>query len=327
VPIAPHLALYGALLLTVIFLIEGSYFFLADLRGRRVRQTVDRRLSLLARAAGNRELPVHLRRRRPTATGPLGVLLRLPPVRAIDRMLVQSGRSFTVFQLLGALALCALTIYLTAKSMLLLAPPVAAIVALSAGVALPLAVLALLMRRRLSRFVQQLPDALEMIVRSLRAGHPVDASIRLVAREMPEPTGSQFGMVFDEVTYGLDLREALDNLGERMPCRELHFMIAAIRIQYGAGGNLAEILEVLSGVIRERDRMRRKILALSAEGRMSAWILAALPFLVFGAINLMNPSYYAGLFVDPPITWAMGGAFAALVGGIMILRRMVNLSI
>lgn len=325
--VAPSLLLYGALLLSVIFLIEGGYFFLVDLRGRRVRRTVDRRLSLLARAAGTRELPTHLRRRGPAATGALGVLLRSTPVRALERMIVQSGQPFSVGQLLGVLAFCALAIYVTTKAILMIPPVLAALMALTVGVGLPIAILGLLVRRRLSKFLQQLPDALDMIVRSLRAGHPVDASIRLVAREMPEPTGGQFGMVFDEVNYGLDLREALENLNERMPCRELHFMVAAIRIQYGAGGNLAEILEVLSGVIRERDRMRRRILALSAEGRMSAWLLSGLPFLVFGFVNLMNPRYYAGLFVDPTVTWAMGAALGALLVGIVILRRMVNLRV
>ena len=140
--------------------------------------------------------------------------------------------------------------------------------------------------RRQKKFGAQFPDALDIIVRSLRAGHPVPIAITMVAREMPDPIGSEFGIVADEITYGADLETAMRNLYFRIGQDDLPLFVTAVAIQGSTGGNLGEILENLSGVIRQRFKMRRKIRALAAEGRASAMILSALPIVMFLVIQV-----------------------------------------
>ena len=141
------------------------------------------------------------------------------------------------------------------------------------------------------QFGAQFPDALDMIVRSLRAGHPVPIAITMVAREMPDPIGSEFGIVADEITYGADLETAMRNLYFRVGQDDLPLFVTAVAIQGSTGGNLGEILENLSGVIRQRFKMRRKIRALAAEGRASALILSSLPIAMFLIIQLVAPEF------------------------------------
>ena len=150
--------------------------------------------------------------------------------------------------------------------------------------------------RRQKAFGAQFPDALDMIVRSLRAGHPVPIAITMVAREMRDPIGSEFGIVVDEITYGADLETALRNLYFRIGQDDLPLFVTAVAIQGSTGGNLGEILENLSAVIRQRFKMRRKIRALAAEGRASALILSSLPIAMFLIIQIVAPDFYASVW-------------------------------
>ena len=148
-------------------------------------------------------------------------------------------------------------------------------------------------RRRIAAFSEQLPDALDVIVRGLRAGHPFRVSLALVAREMPDPIGSEFGIVADEVTFGLEQTTAIDNLCRRVGQPDLSFFSIAVTIQQQSGGNLAEIMTRLSRMLRNRSKMRLKIRSLSAEGRLSAIALSATPFILVGVIHLIAPDYFA----------------------------------
>ena len=150
--------------------------------------------------------------------------------------------------------------------------------------------------RRQKKFGAQFPDALDIIVRSLRAGHPVPIAITMVAREMADPIGSEFGIVADEITYGADLETGMRNLYFRIGQDDLPLFVTAVAIQSSTGGNLGEILENLSAVIRERFKMRRKIRALASEGRASAMILSSLPILMFLVIQVITPEFYASVW-------------------------------
>src|SRR5947209_1506085 len=172
----------------------------------------------------------------------------------------------------------------------------ALLISLFCGTALPYLLLRLLRSRRQRRFAAQFPDALDMIVRSLRAGHPVPIAISMVAREMTDPIGSEFGIVADEITYGSDLESALRNLYFRIGQDDLPLFVTAVAIQGSTGGNLGEILENLSGVIRQRFKMRRKIRALAAEGRASALILSSLPIAIFPIIQVVAPDFYSSVW-------------------------------
>ena len=157
---------------------------------------------------------------------------------------------------------------------------------------IPLIVLRFLKKRRHKMFGIQLPEALELITRGLKAGHPVPVAIAMVAREMPDPIGTEFGVVADEVTYGSDLVSALQSMHMRVGHEDLPLFVTAVSIQTTSGGNLREILDGLATVIRERGKLRRKVRAISTEGRMSAYILTAVPALLMVGIMVLMPQFY-----------------------------------
>jgi tight adherence protein B len=181
--------------------------------------------------------------------------------------------------------------------------------------------------KRLNRFEEQLPDALTVAARSLRAGLPFGEALNLVAREMPEPIGPEFGIVFTEVNYGGDLRAALLGMLERVPSVAVMAMVTSVLIQRETGGNLAEVLDKLAAVVRERFRFLRSVRTLSAEGRMSAWILSLLPFFMAGAISVINPNYLPLLTQDPTGRKMVMVAFGLLVVGILWLRRIARIDV
>ena len=196
-----------------------------------------------------------------------------------------------------------------------------------AGTALPYLVLRILRGRRQKKFGAQFPDAIDIIVRSLRAGHPVPIAISMVSRELPDPIGSEFGMVSDEITYGADLETAMRNLYYRIGQDDLPLFVTAVAIQTSTGGNLGEILQNLSSVIRQRFKMRRKIRALASEGRASALILSSLPIGMFLIINVVSPKFYASVW-DHDMT-KIGLILAGCWMGIgnFIMYRLVNFKI
>jgi tight adherence protein B len=193
--------------------------------------------------------------------------------------------------------------------------------------ALPFLVLKMLRGRRQKKFGAQFPDALDIITRSLRAGHPVPIAVTMVGREMTDPIGSEFGVVSDEITYGADLESAMRNLYARIGSDDLPLFVTAVAIQGSTGGNLGEILENLSGVIRDRFKMRRKIRALAAEGRASAMILSALPIGMFIVIQFISPDFYASVWNVPLTKEMLFGAAAWMAIGNLIMFKMVNFKI
>jgi tight adherence protein B len=173
----------------------------------------------------------------------------------------------------------------------------------------------------------QLPEAIDILVRSLKAGHPILAAIRLVRRELPDPIGSEFGILADEMTYGLDLESAMNNLAARVGQDDLTLVVIATSIQSGAGGNLAEILGGISHVVRERLKMRLKIKAVSAEGRFSAALLTALPFGLFGLLWLIAPHFYGDVWNQPIVKPVLFLAGLWLLIGNVVMHRMVRFKI
>jgi tight adherence protein B len=196
--------------------------------------------------------------------------------------------------------------------------------ALVAAVGIMLFVLYRLRSRRIFNFAEQLPDAIDIITRGVRAGLPFSGAIGLVAREMPDPVGTEFGMLADEIAFGLDLRSALDNLYRRVGQEDLLFLTVAVNIQTQTGGNLGEILSRLSKLMRSRSKMRLKVNALSAEGRLSAIALTVLPFALFVIINFISPAYYSVVRGSPILEPAIYvGLFLLLVGNV-VMYRMVH---
>lgn len=198
---------------------------------------------------------------------------------------------------------------------------------LAVALLLPLAVMWRARQQRVLAFTRQLPDALDVAVRSLQAGHPFPAAVGLVTREMPDPIGSEFGLLADEMSYGIPAEVGLANMLERVGAEDLQLVIVSLSINRSSGGNLAEVLENLSHVIRERFLMRAKIRSLSAEGRFSGKIMTVFPLLLYLVIVALAPNYYDPIW-EAGIEWYFFGfcVVMTLIGNIVI-RRMVNLDI
>jgi tight adherence protein B len=199
--------------------------------------------------------------------------------------------------------------------------------ALVAALLFPFLALLFKRRRRHAKFAAQFPDAMDIIVRSLRAGHPVPGAIGLVAQELPDPIGTEFGIAADEITYGADVETAMRNLYFRVGQEDLPLFVTAVAIQGSTGGNLSEILSNLSSVIRQRFKMRRKIKALAAEGKFSALFLSGLPVAVFCLINLMTPDFYGSIIQYDLTKWGLGLAGAWMLMGNIFMYKMCNFRI
>jgi len=299
---------------------EGAYLLLYNQAS--YRKNINRRLKVMDDKTDRESVLIQLRRER-GLTG--GGDYRLPLIN-LNQLILQSGVTIglgrlVVFMVIGAIA--AFATIIAYDQSLWRAVLAAAVV----GLLLPYLVLRLLRGRRQKKFGAQFPDAIDIIVRSLRAGHPVPVAISMVAREQPDPVGSEFGLVTDEITYGADLESAMRNLYFRVGTDDLPLFVTAVAIQGSTGGNLGEILNNLSAVIRERFKMRRKIRALAAEGRASALILSTLPIALFAIINVIVPDFYASVWTESltKIALALAGCWMGI--GNLIMFRMVNFRI
>lgn len=315
----PMVLLYVSLFAGTLLFIEGIYYFVIDWRTG-AGSAINRRLRLTRQ---NEDLKQVLRKmRREDQDFVSRMLARIFPW--LENLASQSGSNISLLRLFVIIG--AFFIVLLAGLRIATAVPYFIIIPASAlaSIAAPMLTLMLRRRKRLKLFAAQLPEALDLIVRSVRAGHPVSASFSLVAKEMHDPIGSEFGLMLDEMTYGLDIHEALQNLHIRVPLTDLHFFIMAIQIQYGTGGNLAEVLSNLSTVIRDRFRMFAKIRTASAEGRLSAFIISLMPVFVMGVVNILNPKYFGDVYHDSLFWPLMGLAAFLLLSGITVIWKMVN---
>lgn len=182
-------------------------------------------------------------------------------------------------------------------------------------------------RKRFDDFEGGLPEALDLMVSGLRAGHSLVSSLRLVAHESPDPIGSEFRICFEEQNYGLELRTAMENLGERMPLQDLRIVSTAILIQKESGGNLAEVLEKSANLIRERFKLRREIRTRTAQGRLTGWILSLLPLVVGILLYFVNPKMMSVLWTRDIGIKLIYGAVIMTVIGSLIIRKIVNMEV
>jgi tight adherence protein B len=299
---------------------EGVYllFFAA----RSYRKNVNRRLRLMQNQPDRESMLEQLRRERGLSKGGDYQL----PLVALNRLILQSGLTLGVGKLAIYVVVFALLVF--AALMLTRGNVLEAVGAgLFCCTLWPYIVLRFMRSRRQKAFGAQFPDALDIIVRSLRAGHPVPVAISMVAREMRDPIGTEFGIVADEITYGADLESGMRNLYFRLGQEDLPLFVTAVAIQGSTGGNLGELLANLSAVIRERFKMRRKIRALASEGRASAMILSSLPFVMFLIVQVITPEFYASVWHLDATKIALGIACSWMAVGNFVMYRMVNFRI
>ena len=318
--IDPTYAIYAFAVVSAILFAEGVYLLFFSAASYRNR--INRRLSLLSESVDRQSILVELRRERGLT---IGGDFRLPMV-SLNRLIVQSGISVGLSRI-GMFAAIAAAVTLVALVVLRGSIVQGLLGALFSGLFLPYFTLRVLRGRRQKKFGSQFPDAIDIIVRSLRAGHPVPIAVNMVAKELPDPIGTEFGLVADEITYGADLETAMRNLYARVGQDDLPLFVTAVAIQGSTGGNLGEILENLSAVIRQRFKMRRKVRALAAEGRASALILSSLPILMFGVVQVVAPDFYGSVWQFDITKTILGAAICWMLVGNFAMYKMVNFKI
>lgn len=305
---------YSGIALGVLLALTGGLHLLSRTETR--GEAKSRRMKLIAKGHDAEEL-LQLLKPAPRQ----GWLARLPKRFDLPRLLHRSGLRISPDRFVLICAVLGAAGFILAYAPL--GPLRALSIAFSSGVALPLLVVKARANDRMKKLTAQLPDALDMLARGLKIGHPLNMSIGAVAEEMPDPIGTEFGIIFDQVTYGEDLPDAVLDFAERVDLEDVNYLAASIGIQHGTGGDLARVLEVLARTIRGRIAMRRKIKAISAEGRASAWFLTALPFVMYGFTSMISPGYYGQVSYHPLFQPMAMIVIGLIVLNAIILRKLV----
>jgi tight adherence protein B len=307
--------IYALVFATVLLAVQATYWL--AFRMRSAQKSVNRRLALTQKLSNPTAVLEALRQERGFSD------FDNPLLRWLNDWLTQTGvvvdRNLLALRLLGLVAI----LFIALSAALGFGLRSLGIAGLAA-VSIVFLWLRLRRSRRIARFADQLPDALDIIVRGVRVGHPFSTALSLVAKEMPDPIGTEFGMTADEIAFGLDVRRAIENLYRRVGQEDLMFVVVSVNVQTQTGGNLAEILLRLSRLIRQRGKVRAKIKSLTAEGRVSAIFLTLMPFILFGAINFVAPGYYGSIRSEPAALLAAAYALASLAIGDIIMYRMVR---
>lgn len=312
--------------LAMVLLIEGGYYAFRRVAGRDMSQ-VKRRLRATSVQHKKREEPVNIIRTRSFSDMQWlnDFLMSLPRLNSIEMLLLKANSHMPLGVFLMLSGVCAgvgMLVAVFRDSGLLVM-----VLFLLAGGMAPFVVLMLKKNKRMKQFQVQLPDALDLVARSLRAGHAFSIGMKMVGEEMPDPIGPEFTRTVEEISFGIDIPEALANLSARVECEDLLFFVTSLNVQRETGGNLAEIIESIASLIRGRFELQGRIKALSAEGRLSAVILFALPFVIAGALKVMNPEYLDVLFTDPIGPTILGVALGMLLLGAVVTKKMITIKV
>jgi len=302
----------------VILAVQGAYWFVSEKHAS--RGAINRRLVLAKQGTAAHDVYEALRRER----GLVGLDNR--HFSHLNELIIQTGLRLDEKLLVVVAFLLGLLFFVLFGLIFSFGFLAFAASALAAAISIFL-YLTVVRKRRIAKFSGQLPDAIDVIVRGVKAGYPFTVALGLVAKEMADPIGTEFGMTSDEIGFGSEIGTALDNLFARVGHEDLLYLIMAIKIQNQTGGNLAEILGRLARLLRERAMLRLKVRSISAEGRLSAVFLTAMPFVIFGIINLIRPDYYYAVRNEPIIMPALIVGLILLGLGNIIIYRMVNFKV
>ncbi|HUT83574.1 MAG TPA: type II secretion system F family protein [Thermodesulfobacteriota bacterium] len=305
-----------------ILLIEGSYLFFKRVKNPELKG-IQKRLRLLASEGYDTETIISLLRKRSLSDVPWlnRLLLKIPLMHRIDRMLEQSGSRYPIglFVLISFLLIFVGYLLLS----LLRANIVISVMGMLVLGSLPFLYINIKKRRRMEKFQEQLPEAMELVARALKAGQAFSGGLKMVADESGDPIGTEFSKILDELNFGVGVPDALKNLAKRIDCPDLKFFVISVLIQRESGGNLAEILENISYLIRERFKLHGRVRTLAAEGKISAYVLIAIPFLLATYMYLVQPNYITLLITDTIGRIMLGSAFLMMVIGIFVMRKMI----
>lgn len=309
----------------VVAALEGAWMLWNDTRGPQVRRLRQRVRAISAGGHGQAQAALLKRRLAHEGSWLERLALALPHSASLDRWIEQAGLETPASRLLGtSLAAGALTLL---GALALGAPVRAALAGTVLVAALPLLWLAWRRARRLATLRAQLPDAVDLMARSLRAGHALPAALQMVGEESPEPLAEEFRITHDELNFGLGLDEALRNLATRVPGDDMRFLVIAVLLQRETGGNLAQLLSNIAQLVRARTRLLGKVRVLAAEGKFSAWILALMPLVVGAMLAAINPGFMALLWRDPIGVTLIQACLVLYTVGVLWITRVVRLRV
>ena len=320
--ISGELVIYGLIFIAVLVLVEGIYLTVFG-KSISLNSKVNRRLSLLQKGTGledvikqiRKEMTQHFKSR------------SLPIYSILANKAQKANIAFTPAQImmlmvgLSAAAFVALTVGTETTA------PVRIAVSLAMGIGGVYVWIDRKAKKRMALIEEQLPDAVELMVRSLRVGHPFASAVSIVAKEVPDPLGTEMGMIADEATYGREFADSLKALAERMEMQDLRFLAVAVTIQQQAGGNLAEILDGLAKVIRARFRLFRRVKAITAEAKWSGMFLSGFPLVALLMVQLLQPDYYDEVKETAAFIPACLVVAAFLIANIIVMRALVNIKV
>lgn len=309
----------------VVLFLEGIFLTWNAYKGPEKTRIAKRLQAISASGGGSQGTTLAKQRLLAKTPGLQNLLLSIPRVHLLDRLLLQSGLNLTVAAFLGITVILAL--FGVVIAMFLGLPLFLIVIAAIAAGALPLVFILNAKNKRMIVIENQLPDALDLMGRAMRAGHAFPSALRMVGNEMPEPIASEFRTVFEEINYGISTQEALTNLSKRVPSTDLSYFVIAVLIQHETGGNLAELLGNISTIIRERLKLMGTIRVLSAEGKLSAWILTLLPFVLGITLQAVNPKFLSVLWTDPMGIKMTIIAMCMMVLGIFAMSRIIKIRV
>ena len=304
----------------VLAAVEGLYLLTFGKAARQGRK-VNRRLELLDRGVDAMEVLEQLRKERDRHVNATST----PLFSALFDKAAQANIPWSPVTIVSIMFAAAGAVYLALTLFTEAAFPLRVILCLVMAYGAMFMWLRGRAKKRLEAFEEQLPDAVELMVRALRIGHPFSSAVSIVASEMPDPIGSEFGIIADEATYGMDVNESLERLAERVAVQDLRFLAVAIQTQ--SGGNLADILNGLAVVVRSRFKLFRKVKAITAEARWSGWFLSAFPVLALIVVQLVRPDYYDGVVDHPLFVPAAIAVGIMLAINVVFMRMMVNIKV
>ncbi|RMH45997.1 MAG: pilus assembly protein TadB [Alphaproteobacteria bacterium] len=314
--------IYGAIFVGVLLLVEGIYLTVFG-KSISMNRRVNRRLEMLEKGAGREEVLEQLRKEMSQHLNSSSI-----PLYSIIADKAQKGNiAFSPKALVAVMGILSVVCFVLLSVGTEAGLPIRIIVSVAMGVGAVYVWVNNKAKKRLALIEEQLPDAIELMVRSLRVGHPFSAAIGIVAKEVPDPLGSEFGIIADEAAYGGDVSESLKALAERMDMQDLRFLAVAVSIQQKSGGNLAEILEGLSKVIRARFKLFRRVKAITAEAKWSGMFLSVFPLIALVAINVLQPNYYdkvkdTAAFIPAALVVAV-----FLTVNVIFMKMMVNIKV
>lgn len=314
--------IYVLIFVAVIVLVEGLYL-VAFGKSISLNSRMSRRLSLLEKNQNREQVLEQLRKEMSQHMASRGI-----PLYALLATKAQKANiAFSPKALIGIMGLLSVVAYMGLSIGTEASGAIRIILAIGMGVGGVYAWVARKAKARMTKLEEQLPDAVELMVRSLRVGHPFSSAIGIVAKEIPDPLGSEFGLIADEAAYGRDVAESLKDFAERMDSQDLRFLAVAVSIQQTSGGNLAEILEGLARVIRARFKLFRRVRAITAEAKWSGMFLSAFPIGALVMIQLVKPDYYDDVKDTPAFIPAALVVGVFLIINVIFMKIMVNIKV